>query len=225
MDCRTNYIKYSIFGKFDFLEANPTNISKMYGIFGKYNFLPNMIQMIQIQHPQNTITTISRPQFINNDMKCNITFLSERIDIEFKEVENFSIAMDYYNEILDTFPLEVNRIALNTGLFINSTTSEERESIRTAFINNNSYPFEEEVFEWNTRNVARKKCDEINEFVNVCQNVTCDGMANPIQVDIDINTLGELTENRFKFEDFSAFFSKADMWAEEIIENIKGLCK
>ncbi len=85
MELNIQNIKYSIFGNYDFLEANQDNVSKLYKILGQDGFLPNMIQMIQIEQPTNKVTKKSRPQFIFEEKKCSMIFLPDRIDIEIKE--------------------------------------------------------------------------------------------------------------------------------------------
>lgn len=223
MKYEIDYVKYSIFENFEFLEATSDNVSKTYNIFGKYDFLPNTIQMIQIRHPQNAIKVISRPQFINNDMKCNIVFLPERIDIEFKTGKNNEKAMQYYEEILNVFHLEANRIALNCGIKIKCETEEEIAKVREFFTKKELYPFEDNVFEWSSRNVTRRECKEINELVNICQEVTYFAGSNEIIFDTDINTLNEITNKRFNISHLKSFFTQADIWDNDIVENIKGM--
>lgn len=155
MTLTANNIKYSIFGKYDFMEATPDNVSKLYSIFGKDKFLPNMLQMIQIEQPQNTVTTVMRPQFVNEDMKCTITFLPERIDVEMKEGYSINLekVIGYYEELIKTFELKINRIALNASAAISVPTSEVSEMIRKEILNQKSYPYQENIIEWGSKNV------------------------------------------------------------------------
>lgn len=182
------------------MKATSENVSKLYGIFGKDNFLPNMVQMIQIEQPQNIVTTVMRPQFVNENMKCYITFLPERIDVEIKEGKSISLdtIIEYYAEIIKAFELKINRIALNASAVISVSTPEESKALRKDILNEKAYPYEEKIIEWGSRNVSRKKCDDLDEIANVGQNIQSIGLSlsdeifiNQIKIDTDINTLAE----------------------------------
>ncbi|MGN1380911.1 MAG: hypothetical protein ACI4W0_05180 [Bacilli bacterium] len=222
-------IKYSIFGKYDFMEATPDNVSQLYGIFGKDKFLPNMVQMIQIEQPKNIVTKVMRPQFVNEDLKCTVTFLPERIDIEIKEENdtNLDIIIGYYTEIIEKFQLKINRVALNTSATITVSTEEELQNIRRGIINEKSYPYGEDIIEWGTRNVSRKKCENLDEVANVGQNiglVSDSGIyVKQIKVDTDINTLAERNTERFDALSCKLFFVQATAWNKEILENLEGI--
>lgn len=224
-----NSIKYSIFGKYDFMEAASDIVSKLYGIFGKDKFIPNMLQMIQIEQPQNTVTKIMRPQFINEDMGCSVTCLPDRIDIEIKESENRNLdaVVEYYEAIIKTFELKINRIALNASASISITTKEESEDLRKSILNEKAYPYNENIVEWEARNVSRKKCDDLDEMVNVGQliccveSVTTDGIImKQIKIDTDINTLAEKKNERFDGSSCRSFFVNAIVWSQEILDNL-----
>ncbi len=232
MELNIQNIKYSIFGNYDFLEANQDNVSKLYKILGQDGFLPNMIQMIQIEQPTNKVTKKSRPQFICEEKKCSIIFLPDRIDIEIKEGGSleFCSAIGYLGKIIEAFELKIYRIALNSTAVSKITSKEEGEGIWKKIIAGQSYPFCENTIEWGTKNVARMECAGLGENVNIGQNIESIAVAEHgnvevkgIQVKIDINTLGENMEDRFSIESCKVFFKEALKWKEDIINNLKGI--
>lgn len=232
MELGTKSVKYSIFGNYDFLEANQANVSKLYQILGQDGFLPDMIQMIQIEQPKNVVTKKSRPQFVHNEKKCGMVFLPDRIDMEVRENGSleFGSAMGYLEQVIDIFELKIYRIALNAAVTMTVTTQEEGEKIRKKIISEQSYPFNEGLIEWGTRNVARKICMGIDEDVNIGQNIESIAVAESghvvvkgIQAKIDINTLGENRKERFSIESCRRFFEEALKWKESIINNLEGI--
>ena len=171
-----------------------------------------------------------RPQFINEDMKCTITFLPDRIDIETKAEGDICIdtVIGYYSEIIKKFQLKINRIALNVSMIMDVLTPEKTDALRKGIINENSYPYNEEVIEWGTRNVSRKECIDLGELVNVGQIIQSMGFVTgngrcvkQIQIDTDINTLAENSDDRFDALSCKLFFAQANIWNKEIFDNFE----
>lgn len=223
--------KYSIFGKYDFLEATPENISKLYEIFGKEQFLPNMVQMIQIEQPKNIVKQVARPQFINSALNCSITFLPDRIDIEEKGKLSLDQVVDYFNQIIIAFELKIQRLAMNTGAMWSNLNSEDMEKLKKSFVASQAYPYVNDLIEWSSRNVSRQHWKgSIDEQINVGQNIQniveiVNGVvsSSQVRVDTDINTLGENTEERFDSKLCKEFYQNANVWNQALLENLKGI--
>lgn len=111
-------VKYSIFGKYDYIEATPEIISRLFQAFAPDGFMPNMINLLKIQQPQNIVQQILRPQLINQKMSCTISLLPERVDIEFSNSEYTDNVLDYLKRLIDLFELRISRIALNTATIL-----------------------------------------------------------------------------------------------------------
>ena len=94
MEKKVLSVKYSIFGRYDYIEATPETISKLFQNFASDEFMPNMINLLKIQQPQNTVQQILRPQLINRKLACTISLLPERVDVEFS-------SNDYYENAID----------------------------------------------------------------------------------------------------------------------------
>ena len=230
MTLTVNSTKYSIFGKYDFMEATPDNVSKLWNIFGKDEFLPNIVQMIQIEQPQNVVTKLMRPQFVNVGKGCNVTFLPDRIDIEMNDGKciKLGVIIEYYDKIIKAFNLKINTIALNSSAIIHVSTLEESEVLRKGILCEKSYPYSENIIEWESRNVARKECDGLGELAKAGPNLQSIATATDtgisiaqIQIDTDINTLAEKSVERFDVLSCKTFFACATTWNKELLDNLE----
>lgn len=224
-------IKYSILGKYDFLEATPENVSKLYKLFGKEQFLPNMVQMIQIQQPKNIVTQVSRPQFINSQLQCTITILPDRIDIEAKENLPLDTIVDYITRIISEFELKIQRLALNVNAVWRDLQACEMDRLKRTLIAEGAYPYVDSLIEWSSRNVSRQKwSDTVDEMINVGQNIQSRGslldgtlITNQVMVGTDINTLGENMQERFDGASCKDFYENACGWNQTLLDNLKGI--
>lgn len=141
----------------------------------------------------------------------------------------FYTIIEYYAEIIKTFELKINRIALNASAVISVSTPEESEALRRDILNEKSYPYKENIIEWGSRNVSRKKCDDLDEIANVGQNIQSISLSSgdeifikQIKIDTDINTLAEKKNERFDVSSCRLFFKNATEWNREIFDNIEG---
>lgn len=66
MNTKIVTVKYSIFGKYDFVDNTPENVSKLYEKFGEEGFMPNMVPLLKIEQPQNNVCQLLRPQLVNS---------------------------------------------------------------------------------------------------------------------------------------------------------------
>lgn len=227
MDKHTLSVKYSLFGRYDYIDATPENVSKLYGIFGQEGFMPNMVTLLKIIQPQNTVEQTLRPQLINKKDNCVITILPERVDIEFSNGVSTAKNMQYISSIIELFSLKISRIALNTSTGIDSLTGEELLNFNAKLTAPANYDEENDLIEYSSRRVSRKHADCIGELINVGRNITgitesIDGKLSisRIQVDTDINTLAEFSQERFTIDSCKDFFEVATVINNDVINNI-----
>ena len=227
MDLNVLTVKYSIFGRYDFIDNNPENVSKLYEGFCKEGFMPNMVTLLKIEQPQNTVTQILRPQLINKSMPCTITILPERIDIEAGMTVKLNDVLLFFERIMAMFELEINRIALNKTTILENLTKNEEMQLMDKLTPPENYCGEENLIEYASHRVTRKKLECIGEMINVGRNIT--GISSvvdrlveisKVKVDTDINTLGEILKDRFRIEHCRGFFESALKSDQEILENM-----
>lgn len=220
-------VKYSIFGRYDFIDDTPENVSKLYEGFGKDGFMPNMVTLLKIEQPQNTVTQILRPQLINKSMPCTITILPERIDIEAGTNVELKEILLFFERIKTMFELEISRIALNKTTILENLTKNEEMQLKVKLTPPENYYGEENLIEYASHRVTRKKLDCIGEMINVGRNIT--GLSSVveqavvidrIQIDTDINTLGEILKDRFGIEQCQGFFECALESDQDILDNV-----
>lgn len=227
MDKHTLSVKYSLFGKYDYIDATPENVNKLFRAFSPEGFMPNTVNLLKIIQPQNVVEQTLRPQMINNQANCTITFLPERVDIEFSNGVRTDNSIQYIEMVIDLFDLKISRIALNTATLINNITSEELANFNEKLTAPVNYYGETDLIEYSSRRVSRKQIDSIKELINIGRNITgvtesVEGklLINRIQVDTDINTLAEYSQERFDVNSCRGFFSDATAINEDVISNI-----
>lgn len=228
MEKRILSVKYSIFGKYDYIEATPEIISRLFQAFAPDGFMPNMINLLKIQQPQNIVQQILRPQLINQKMSCTISLLPERVDIEFSNSEYTDNVLDYLKRLIDLFELRISRIALNTATILDNLSEVEIKQLNTKLTPPENYCDEQNLVEYSSRRISRKALDAISENINVGRNITSiaqviegQQVINQIQVDTDINTLGELTKERFDLDACREFFEMAANTDKDVVNNIE----
>lgn len=228
MEKRILSVKYSVFGKYDYIEATPEIISRLFQAFAPDGFMPNMINLLKIQQPQNIVQQILRPQLINQKMSCTISLLPERVDIEFSNSEYTDNVLDYLKRLIDLFELRISRIALNTATILDNLSEVEIKQLNTKLTPPENYCDEQNLVEYSSRRISRKVLDAISENINVGRNITSiaqviegQQVINQIQVDTDINTLGELTKERFDLDACREFFEMAANTDKDVVNNIE----
>lgn len=227
MNMKATTVKYSIFGRYDLIDNTPENVSKLYDNFGQEGFMPNMVTLLKIEQPQNTVDQLIRPQLVNKSMPCTITILPERVDIEMINVK-LNIIYEYFERLIKIFDLKINRIALNTTTLLENLTEDEAKKLKDKLAPPENYCGEENLIEYASHRVARKKVECLGELINVGRNITGlssiedgDVAIRQVQIDTDINTLGELLKERFNIKNCSDFFEVAVKCNQEVLDNME----
>ena len=224
---QTLSVKYSLFGRYDYIETTPENVSKLYAEFSQYGFMPNMVTLLRIRQPQNIVEQILRPQLVNTKDGCTITILPERIDIEFINGASTENVMKFVESLIVMYELKINRIALNSATEFDNLSAQEIAYFNANLTPPANYAEEMDLIEYNSRRVSRKSIGCIDEPINIGRNiegisdiVDAQIVISRIKVETDINTLGEFTKERFTVDDCCKFFESAASIDKDVIENI-----
>lgn len=230
MNTKIVTVKYSIFGKYDFVDNTPENVSKLYEKFGEEGFMPNMVPLLKIEQPQNNVCQLLRPQLVNNAMPCTITILPERVDIETGENIDIKKISEYFRRLIEMFDLKINRIALNKTTILENLTEREEKELKDKITPPENYNEEENLIEYASHRVSRKKVECLGEQINIGRNVT--GLSSikdnkvvidQVRIDTDINTLGEQIKERFTVQNCRDFFQVAAESNQDVLKNIMGV--
>ena len=130
--------------------------------------------------------------------------------------------------LIALFDLKINRIALNTSTVFDNLSGSEIVRLNSKLTPPENYCEERNLVEYSSRRISRKTLGAINENVNVGRNITSitqmvegQQLISQIQIDTDINTLGELTRERFNIDDCQAFFDMATNTDRDVVNNIE----
>ena len=173
-----------------------------------------------------------------------MSFFQERIDF----VYNYLGASEYYTDLNKIFEKGINlinrtfscfsdttgnRLAVNGTVILPEMTNEETDMFINRFTAQVS-PFKDKHFdEWNVRYNIRKqlpvsedKNEECNNIINmgnvVGLNTQTGEHLRRMSIGIDINTVPEHVENRFKYENLLHFAKNAKKEMQDIIAAIEG---
>ena len=124
--------------------------------------------------------------------------------------------------------MRISRIALNTATILDNLSEVEIKQLNTKLTPPENYCDEQNLVEYSSRRISRKVLDAISENINVGRNITSiaqviegQQVINQIQVDTDINTLGELTKERFDLDACREFFEMAANTDKDVVNNIE----
>lgn len=222
--------KYSIFGKYDDLKYDSKNVAKLFNPMSEFGFLPKELEIFGLNPMKNEVIKLSRLQFKHEQEDILISFYPDRIDIDANmgSTVNVCKAVDYYVAILDTFELDVSRLAYNTAVLLvpDIEDKEQKDYIGKSIVDKKYFLYSDELLEWDTREIARIDCQVIDEQINVGQSLTRnsftvdkDGL-NGVGVNIDINTLAEDQTPRFHKDKIKSFFVQAEIINKKILDNL-----
>lgn len=232
MNITITSVKYSAFGNFESIDYSPANVSKLFNAFLKDNFVPNVITLYKIEQPQNTVSQVQRPQLLNNDIRCSISILPERVDIETDRELELENVVRYLTTISDLFQKKFSRLALNKSTVFNYLGKDAMERLCEMLAYPKNYDDEESLIELMSHRVSRKYIQALDEKINVGRNI--EGVPvmledsiqfRQVRIDTDINTLGEIQTPRFDWTKCSAFFTEAINTDKMILATFEGVAK
>lgn len=189
--------------------------------------MPDIIPLFKIEQPQNTVRQLMRPQLVNNSLPCTITILPERVDIETEEKMEIDVIMEYFRRLIEMFELKISRIALYVTTLLDDLTESEAAELKNRLTPPENYSGEENLVEYASHRVARKKFECMDEVINVGRNIAGipvmeknQLVISRVQVETDINTLSEDRRERFHADSCREFFGAAAESSREIINNV-----
>ena len=135
-----------------------------------------------------------------------------------------------FGRLIEMFDLKINRIALNKTTILENLTDSEEKELKDKITPPENYNQEENLIEYASHRVSRKKVECLGEQINIGRNVT--GLSsikdnkvviNQVRIDTDINTLGEQIKERFNVQNCREFFQVATESNQDVLNNIMGV--
>lgn len=231
--------QFSTFGKYN-VSPEPNIISKLMTELNKDStvmFLPNIVNTQQVEIPTNKITTISNLGFIDNSRMYSLVILEDRIDFNYNIIDEPNInleklndlSMDIMEKIFNTLDLTSNRLAVNLQLVHLMNSSEQLMKFGNRIINGIDFYKKNQLCEWSSRvnSQLQINMEDQKETINVITDIAAgeNSIDNELGVlyHIDINTIPEMMDFRFKKDSFKSFLSNIKPVASNIIDEVKGL--
>ncbi|EHO14688.1 hypothetical protein [Myroides odoratimimus] len=198
-------------------------ISKMLVAFKVEGFLPNIFQEMSI----NDMSTVNRLSLISLDKNWEISFIANRINIEYKnkDTTNYNISnfceksASYFDKIMTTLDLKGCRLSCFSNLLIHEIEPNKLDMIPSKLFKKPNFFNDVNPFEWNWRSATRSDItiSNISEKINVITNInritgeiknnSTSTYFDGISIAIDLNTLYENSENRFDNTSVHHFFN------------------
>lgn len=233
-----NY-QLSVFGKYS-ITPTPGNVTMLMNAINQATgemFLPNLISGQQVEIPTNRITTISNLGYITQNQKFNISILNERIDIGYNRIDDnelsvsefYDFAVKALSAIMDTCHLQSRRLAANIQVLANSLSVDQIASMGKKVITSAAYYADKPLLEWSTRMNSESiiRINGVEEKLNTILNITTAKTAATIQTaliyHLDINTLAQLTEQRFNAASLSEFVTGVIPIVNTIFDDVERL--
>lgn len=210
----------SLFGNFVDIKADDENINRMLKVFP--NYVVNFIQMSSFDIRTSRVINDKRLQLINLSQGILISFLPERIDINYKwnpiikgetEISEVFIKLSGTLKNLATiFPKRLgNRVASSCNLLSKKYSDSELLSIIEKYSNkNNIFDENDSISEWLLRFNSKKE-EIFNGKKELCNRlITLSLPQNPefknqILLSFDFNSDALSPDERFLFEDLLIF--------------------
>lgn len=210
----------SLFGNFVDIKADDENINRMLKVFP--NYVVNFIQMSSFDIRTSRVINDKRLQLINLSQGILISFLPERIDINYKwnpiikgetEISEIFIKLSGTLKNLATmFPKRLgNRVASSCNLLSKKYSDSELLSIIEKYSNkNNIFDENDSISEWLLRFNSKKE-EIFNGKKELCNRlITLSLPQNPefknqILLSFDFNSDALSPDERFLFEDLLIF--------------------
>lgn len=229
----------SLFGSFINIKPRTAVVLSLLNNLKDESFIPGTIDLLSLNPVSGEIATENRIQMVSEDKTWNIVFLENRIDFNYNyrpDTQKYIKIDDLCNyvknlveKVFRTFPETTgNRIAVNGKILLEEMSDDEFK----VFTENFAAPLNlykgEVLQEWSTRFNLRKeiKWDDKKELCNCITELSKvypqnDPQINEIAVSIDINTVAQNDDYRFKAKDIIQFSQKANIIIDNVFEEIE----
>lgn len=238
MSVALNY-QLSIFGKYAIVPSPETITTLMSKINQEtqQTLLPNVINSQQLEIPLNRITNVSNLGFISQNQQYGITILNERIDVNYNKVDDSNVAMENFYDfaikaltaIIDYSGVDSNRLAMNIHKVCKMKNFDNLEKCGKFLFKSARYYNDKRLIEWAMRTNANVDItiNELQETLNVITDVSSGqdvtGQKAVVIFHIDINTLQQNQNMRFKKVALEPFVRNATAIASELIADVERL--
>lgn len=220
------FVKYSIFGRYEDVGTTPEQVAQIYDILGKKGFLPNMIQLIQVEQPSNIVKQVDRAQFVNKEKNHIVTIFPDRIDIQSPSDNDSDIIYEYLFELMSKFDLKSFRLAINSNIQLTQINESQLENIRKAFVVKSD---DETIVEWSVRRVERKKIlddtEEINSVYQIQYSELFPQTTKVVIFDTDVNTVAENINERYNHENIKNAFIELMVNNKSLVQKLGEVLK
>ncbi|MEE1218293.1 MAG: hypothetical protein U0L20_00030 [Ruminococcus sp.] len=217
------------------IDPTPNNISNLMtklNALGKYEYLPNIINVQNIDLSNGKVNTVSNVAFSTTSNSSRITCTDDRIDCHLNFdysnqpdlKESLTFCQKVLSTIMETFRIYGNRLAINIRQLSNSLPenifdSKLGESMVSVF----KFYQENQLSDWSTN--ANSKIDiKINDIlektnVNTKLQAGMDYSDNSkiVICHLDINTLAKNKGYRFSSNDILPFIEETTPYIEQIL--------
>lgn len=239
MDRILNF-QVSLFGEFINIKPKTDIILKLLTSLQDEEFIPGTVDLAVLDAMTGKISTDSRIQMMSQDKLWSIVFLENRIDfnynfqpnhVSFKKVDDvYEHTKRLVEKVFTVFPeITGNRIAFNGKILLNEMTDEEIEEFMNKFSSPLSVYHEKKLTEWVVKFNSRKHIEwnynsELCNYITEISKISMEDNENEnrISVSIDVNTIHQNKDFRFKYKDIFEFSEKAKEIFNNIVKEIEG---
>lgn len=239
MDKILNF-QVSLFGRFIDIKPETDIILKLLTNLKDEAFIPGTVDLAVLDPMTKKITTDSRIQMMSQNKAWSIVFLEERIDFNYnfqpdtmsmkKIVDVYEYIKKLIEKVFSVFPNTMgNRIAFNGKILLNEMTDEEADAFMNRFSSPMSIYNDKKLTEWAVRFNSKEQiswnnhCEECNCITEISKIINVGNTnENRILIGVDLNTIQENMELKFKYEDMLQFSEKAKEISENIVDEIEG---
>lgn len=229
----------SLFGSFINIKPRTAVVLSLLNNLKDESFIPGTIDLLSLNPVSGEIATENRIQMVSEDKTWNIVFLENRIDFNYNyrpDTQKYIKIDDLCNyvkklveKVFRTFPETTgNRIAVNGKILLEEMSDDEFKVFTEKFVAPLNLYKGEVLQEWSTRFNLRKeiKWDDKKELCNCITELSKvypqnDPQINEIAVSIDINTVAQNDDYRFKAKDIIQFSQKANIIIDNVFEEIE----
>ena len=239
MDKILNF-QVSLFGRFIDIRPKTDIILNLLTNLQDESFIPGTVDLAVLDPMTKKVTTDSRIQMVSQNKTWSIIFLEERIDFNYNfqadtvGLKDIACVYEYMRKLVEKvfsiFPDTIgNRIAFNGKILLNEMTDEEIDAFMNRFSSRLSVYNGKKLLDWSVRFNSKEQiawddhCEDCNCITEISKITNMENLhENRILIGVDLNTMQQNMELRFKYGDILQFSEKAKAISESIVDEIEG---
>ena len=232
----------SLFGSFIDIRPKSDLVFSLLTNLKDEQFIPGTVDLATIDIKTGKLTTESRMQFISQNKTWSIVFLQERIDFNYnfqentEEIRNVEVLSKYANNLINKVfsvfcETTGNRLAVNCKILMEEFSEEEFKTFANRFTIPLNINMDKILAEWSVRynhynqiNVEVDKTEQSNciiEMSKVMDVINSD--KKRVLISLDVNTLQENQESRFKYGNLLKFSEGALVFMKKALNEVEGV--